>query len=123
MAAVSRHADPNAPGTYAPARGFNANYSAAVAVVHSFEVEAALLAQGVCVSLVDLVSVRQANLYAELMERVARFADAQKLLGGDGNGLANLGIAFSGERTLGNSERIMLRFTGQYMQMAADKAL
>lgn len=64
----------------------------------------------------------RANKMPELMERVARFADAQKLLG-DGDGLANLGIAFSGERTLGNPERIRLRFTGQYMQMAADKAL
>jgi hypothetical protein len=33
---------------------------------------AALLQQNVCVSLVDLVTVRQANLYAELLTRVGR---------------------------------------------------
>ena len=33
---------------------------------------AALLQQGVCVSLVDLVSVRQANLYAELLARLGQ---------------------------------------------------
>lgn len=33
---------------------------------------AALLQQDVCVSLVDLVSVRQANLYVELLQRIGR---------------------------------------------------
>jgi hypothetical protein len=33
---------------------------------------AALLQQGVCVSLVDLVSIRQANLYAELLARLGQ---------------------------------------------------
>jgi hypothetical protein len=33
---------------------------------------ASLLRQGVCVSLVDLVSVRQANLYADLLNRLGR---------------------------------------------------
>ena len=57
------------------------------------------------------------------MQRVAQFADQQKLLGHDGKGLDKLGIAFSGERSLGNADNILLRFDGSYMQMAAEKNL
>ncbi|VXB26524.1 Urea carboxylase-related ABC transporter, periplasmic substrate-binding protein [Pseudomonas sp. 8BK] len=65
----------------------------------------------------------RANKMPELMQRVAQFADQQKLLGNDGKGLDKLGIAFSGERSLGNADNILLRFDGRYMQMAADKQL
>ena len=58
-----------------------------------------------------------------LMQRVARFADAHGLLGQSGQGLTNLGIAFSGEQPLGNPQRILLRFNHDYMQLAADGAL
>ncbi len=57
-----------------------------------------------------------------LMERVAGFADAQRLLG-DGKGLQRLGIAFSDDRVLGNRSHIMLRFDPAYMQLAADNQL
>lgn len=59
----------------------------------------------------------------DLMQRVARFADAHGLLGQSGQGLSNLGIAFSDEQTLGNSQRILLRFNHGYMQLAADGKL
>jgi NitT/TauT family transport system substrate-binding protein len=65
----------------------------------------------------------RANKMPELMLRVARFADQQRLLGNDGKGLEKLGIAFSDERSLGNAENILLRFDGSYMQMAAEKKL
>ncbi len=65
----------------------------------------------------------RANKMPELMQRVALFADQQKLLGHDGKGLEKIGIAFSGERTLGNASNVMLRFDERYMQMAADKSL
>ncbi|MBC9249901.1 lipid kinase [Pseudomonas alcaligenes] len=58
-----------------------------------------------------------------LMERVADFADAHKLLGSDGNGLQSLGIAFSGSRVLGSSAQVKLRFDPAYMQMATDNKL
>lgn len=58
-----------------------------------------------------------------LMLKVAEFADQQKLLGHDGRGLDTLGIAFSGERTLGNSANILLRFDDRFMQMAAEQRL
>ncbi|MDN5515918.1 MAG: putative urea ABC transporter substrate-binding protein [Pseudomonas sp.] len=59
----------------------------------------------------------------DLMQRVARFADAHGLLGQSGQGLSNLGIAFSGEQPLGNAQRILLRFNHDYMQLAADGKL
>lgn len=59
----------------------------------------------------------------DLMQRVARFADAHGLLGQSGQGLSNLGIAFSGEQPLGNAQRILLRFNHYYMQLAADGKL
>ena len=59
----------------------------------------------------------------DLMQRVARFADAHGLLGQSSQGLTNLGIAFSGEQTLGNPQRILLRFNHDYMQLAADGKL
>jgi NitT/TauT family transport system substrate-binding protein len=65
----------------------------------------------------------RANKMPELMQRVALFADQQKLLGNDGKGLEKIGIAFSGERAVGNANNVMLRFDERYMQMAADKSL
>ncbi|MGB4072515.1 putative urea ABC transporter substrate-binding protein [Pseudomonas sp.] len=65
----------------------------------------------------------RANKMPELMQRVAQFADRQKLLGNDGNGLDKLGIEFSGERNLGNPNNVLLRFNTSYMQMAADHKL
>ncbi|QNH05380.1 ABC transporter substrate-binding protein [Pseudomonas sp. B11D7D] len=59
----------------------------------------------------------------DLMQRVARFADAHGLLGQSGQGLSNLGIAFSGEQPLGNAQRILFRFNHDYMQLAADGKL
>ncbi|AXO62670.1 lipid kinase [Pseudomonas sp. phDV1] len=59
----------------------------------------------------------------DLMQRVAHFADAHGLLGKSGMGLTNLGIEFSGEKTLGNPQRILLRFNHRYMELAADGAL
>ena len=38
-------------------------------------------------------------------------------------GLTNLGIEFSGEKPLGNPQRILLRFNHRYMELAADGAL
>ena len=58
-----------------------------------------------------------------LMERVAGFADAHKLLGNEGQGLQKLGIAFSGNRILGNPAQIKLRFDPSYMQQAAEAKL
>ncbi|MWV13242.1 PhnD/SsuA/transferrin family substrate-binding protein [Pseudomonas sp. R-28-1W-6] len=58
-----------------------------------------------------------------LMQRVAGFADAHKLLGNDGNGLQQLGISFSGNRVLGNPAQIKLRFDPSYMQQAAEARL
>ena len=58
-----------------------------------------------------------------LMERVAAFADAHKLLGNEGQGLQKLGIAFSGNRILGNPAQIKLRFDPSYMQQAAEAKL
>ncbi|MGL4315554.1 MAG: putative urea ABC transporter substrate-binding protein [Pseudomonas sp.] len=58
-----------------------------------------------------------------LMERVADFADAHKLLGNDGNGLLTLGVAFSGNRVLGNAAQIKLRFDPVYMQLASEGKL
>lgn len=65
----------------------------------------------------------RANKMPQLMQRVAAFADQQQLLGNDGKGLEKLGISFSGERSLGNADNILLRFDGSYMQMAAEKQL
>lgn len=65
----------------------------------------------------------RANKMPALMLKVAEFADQQKLLGHDGRGLDTLGIAFSGERTLGNSANILLRFDDRFMQMAAEQRL
>ncbi|WP_296217976.1 putative urea ABC transporter substrate-binding protein [Pseudomonas sp. UBA2684] len=65
----------------------------------------------------------RANQMPERMQRVVQFAAAQGLLGTSGSGLDNLGIEFSGERSLGNPQKIMLRFDGRYMQMAADQQL
>ena len=59
----------------------------------------------------------------ELMQRVANFADAHKLLGADGKGLEHLGISFSGARVLGNPAQVKLRFDPAYMEMAANKNL
>ncbi|MEK1906311.1 MAG: putative urea ABC transporter substrate-binding protein [Pseudomonas sp.] len=58
-----------------------------------------------------------------LMERIADFADAHKLLGNDGNGLQTLGISFTGNRVVGNAAQIKLRFDPVYMQMAAEGKL
>lgn len=58
-----------------------------------------------------------------LMQRVAGFADAHKLLGNEGHGLQNLGIAFSGKQVLGNPAQIKLRFDPSYMQQAAESKL
>jgi NitT/TauT family transport system substrate-binding protein len=65
------------------------------------------------------LSFARANKLPELMQRVAQFANGQGLLGASGDGLDNLGIAFSDARSLGNGERIMLRFNDGYMQQAA----
>ncbi|PAU66516.1 lipid kinase [Pseudomonas sp. PIC25] len=57
-----------------------------------------------------------------LMQRVASFANNQKLLG-EGNGLQRLGIGFSDNRVLGNPSQVLLRFNPSYMQLAADGKL
>ena len=59
----------------------------------------------------------------DLMQRVAHFADAHGLLGKSGMGLTNLGIEFSGEKPLGNPQRLLLRFNHRYMELAAEGAL
>ncbi|ERI53085.1 lipid kinase [Pseudomonas sp. EGD-AK9] len=65
----------------------------------------------------------QTGKLPDLMQRIAHFADAHGLLGQSGQGLSNLGIAFSGEQPLGNAQRILLRFDHRYMQLASDGAL
>lgn len=65
----------------------------------------------------------QTGKLPDLMQRVARFADGQGLLGQSGQGLTDLGIAFSDEAPLGNPQRILLRFDHRYMQLASDGAL
>jgi NitT/TauT family transport system substrate-binding protein len=58
-----------------------------------------------------------------LMQRVAEFADAHQLLGGQGKGLSQLGISFSNGRVLGNPEKIKLRFDPSFLQLASDGKL
>ncbi|MFG0381162.1 putative urea ABC transporter substrate-binding protein [Pseudomonas sp. zbq_18] len=68
------------------------------------------------------VTFYQNGKLADTMERVARFADSQKLLGTE-HGMRALGIAFGDDQVLGNASRIMLRFNPTYMRLAADKQL
>ncbi|MFO1069726.1 MAG: putative urea ABC transporter substrate-binding protein [Geminicoccaceae bacterium] len=54
------------------------------------------------------------------MESVRQFSAAHGLLQG---GADSVGIAFPGDKTLGDTGNIKLRFTADYMKMAADGAL
>ncbi|MEO1092719.1 MAG: putative urea ABC transporter substrate-binding protein [Pseudomonadota bacterium] len=54
------------------------------------------------------------------MDKVRRFSDVHGLLEG---GLDTVGIAFPDGSTLGSSDNVKLRFTADFMQMAADDAL
>jgi NitT/TauT family transport system substrate-binding protein len=57
------------------------------------------------------------------MQRVVNFANGQKLLGEDGNGLSRLGISFGDSLVMGNSKQIKLRFDPTYLQLATDQQL
>ena len=59
----------------------------------------------------------------QLMQRVVNFANGQKLLGEDGNGLSRLGISFGDSLVMGNSKQIKLRFDPTYLQLATDQQL
>ena len=59
----------------------------------------------------------------QLMQRVVDFANGQKLLGEDGNGLSRLGISFGDSLVMGNNKQIKLRFDPTYLQLATDQQL
>jgi len=59
----------------------------------------------------------------ETMKRVRDFSFAQGLFGQGANSADAVGMAFPGGRTLGDKDRITLRFDESFMQMAADGGL
>ncbi|TIX49827.1 putative urea ABC transporter substrate-binding protein [Alteraurantiacibacter aquimixticola] len=59
----------------------------------------------------------------ETMTRVRDFSFAQGLFGQGASSADAIGMAFPGGRTLGDADRITLRFDESFMQMAADDAL
>ena len=68
--------------------------------------------------------VRDLSWYRwQLMQRVVNFANGQKLLGEDGNGLSRLGISFGDSLVMGNNKQIKLRFDPTYLQLATDQQL
>ena len=68
----------------------------------------------------DAVAFTLSPDLAETMDRVRTFSDSHGLLEG---GLDHVGIAFPDGTTLGSEGNVKLRFTADFIQMAADKAL
>jgi NitT/TauT family transport system substrate-binding protein len=68
----------------------------------------------------DAVAFTVSPDLVETMDRVRTFSDSHGLLEG---GLDAVGIAFPDGTTLGSESNVKLRFTAEYMQMAADGAL
>jgi NitT/TauT family transport system substrate-binding protein len=68
----------------------------------------------------DAVAFAQSPDLVTTMDNVRTFSDEHGLMEG---GMDFVGIAFPGEETLGDPENIKLRFTAEYMKMAADDAL
>ena len=59
----------------------------------------------------------------QTMDLVRRFSHQHGLLGDGALGIDAVGMAFPDGQTLGDTDNIQLRFTADYMQMAADGAL
>jgi len=57
------------------------------------------------------------------MEKVATFSFDHGLLGEGAADAGQIGIAFPGGNTYGNADNVKLRFTSEYMKMAADGGL
>jgi NitT/TauT family transport system substrate-binding protein len=68
----------------------------------------------------DAVAFTLSPDLVETMDRVRTFSDSHGLLEG---GLDHVGIAFPDGTTLGSEGNVKLRFTADFMQMAADGAL
>jgi NitT/TauT family transport system substrate-binding protein len=68
----------------------------------------------------DAVAFTLSPDLVETMDRVRTFSDSHGLLEG---GLDYVGIAFPDGTTLGSEGNVKLRFTAEFMQMAADGAL
>ncbi len=68
----------------------------------------------------DAVTFTTGPALVTTMDNVRKFSDSHGLLQG---GLDSVGIAFPGGATLGDTANTKLRFTADYMQMAADGAL
>ena len=68
----------------------------------------------------DAVAFTNSPDLVETMDRVRIFSDSHGLIEG---GLDYVGIAFPDGSTLGSDTNVKLRFTADYMQMAADGAL
>lgn len=63
------------------------------------------------------------NALIETMTRVRDFSFAQGLFGQGAQSKDAIGMAFPGGKTLGDTNNITLRFSDEYMQMAADGKL
>ncbi len=69
------------------------------------------------------VAATEAPSLIETMTRVRDFSFSQGLFGQGAKSAEAVGMAFPGNKTLGDPNRVTLRFDASYMQMAADGKL
>lgn len=69
------------------------------------------------------VAATRSPALIETMTRVRDFSFAQGLFGQGARSADALGMAFPGGKTLGDANKVTLRFDDRYMQLAADGAL
>lgn len=67
----------------------------------------------------DAVAFTESTKLVETMEHVARFSFDHGLLGEGASDAGFIGIAFPGGKTSGSGDNLKLRFTSEYMAMAA----
>jgi NitT/TauT family transport system substrate-binding protein len=71
----------------------------------------------------DAVAFTESGKLVETMEHVARFSFDHGLLGEGAADAGFIGIAFPGGKTIGSEDNLKLRFTSEYMAMAAEGKL
>jgi NitT/TauT family transport system substrate-binding protein len=71
----------------------------------------------------EAVAFASSPALVETMDHVRTFSHAHGLLGDGAASVDAVGIAFPGEQMLGDAGNVKLRFTADYMAMAAEGAL
>ena len=71
----------------------------------------------------EAVAFTQSPELIKTMDKVRRFSFDHGLLGQGARSVDSVGMSFPGSKTMGDAKNITLRFTSDYMKMAADNKL